>query len=162
HDAEDTFQATFLVLAQKAASIRSPEALPSWLYGVATRLANRTRATVSRRHAREVPLVDTPSRESPDAQRGSEKWCVLSEEISRLPDRSRLPFVLCYLDGKTNEEAARLLKCAAGTVFSRLARARQRLRERLGRRGIAISGAVLATTLSAWRSQAPAAVAAEL
>src|SRR5262245_44770824 len=82
HDAEDTFQATFLVLAQKAASIRSPEALPSWLYGVATRLANRTRATVSRRHAREVPLVDTPSRESPDAQRGSEKWCVLSEEIS--------------------------------------------------------------------------------
>jgi RNA polymerase sigma factor (sigma-70 family) len=162
HDAEDTFQATFLVLAQKAASIRSPEALPSWLYGVATRLANRTRATVSRRHAREGPLVDTPSRESPDAQRGSEMWCALSEEISRLPDRYRLPFVLCYLDGKTNEEAARLLKCAAGTIFSRLARARQRLRERLGRRGIAVSAAVLAMTLSSWRGQAHAAVAAEL
>jgi RNA polymerase sigma factor (sigma-70 family) len=148
HDAEDTFQATFLVLARKAGSIRSPEALPNWLYGVATRLAARNRVLASRRHAREVPLVDAPSREPRGADRKDELWPLLSEEIGRLPDRYRIPFILCYLDGKTNEEAARVLKCAAGTVFSRLARARKRLRERLGRRGVVASGGLLAAALT--------------
>jgi RNA polymerase sigma factor (sigma-70 family) len=161
-DAEDAFQATFLVLARKADSIRSPEALPNWLYGVATRLATRNRAAASRRQAREVALMDPPATEPEGQTPGAEWWPALCEEIGRLPDQYRTPFVLCYLEGKTNEEAARLLKCPTGTVFSRLARARKRLRERLARRGLVISSALLAGTLTALPSDAFAAVSPPL
>jgi RNA polymerase sigma factor (sigma-70 family) len=162
HDAEDTFQATFLVLARKAGSIHSAEALPNWLYGVATRLAMRNRALAGRRRAREVPLVDAlPGKHEDEPQRREMKRLLL-EEIGRLPETYRLPFILCYLDGKTNEEAARQLNCAPGTVFSRLARARKRLRERLGRRGLIISSSLLAATLAALPREASAAVSTPL
>jgi RNA polymerase sigma factor (sigma-70 family) len=161
-NAEDAFQATFLVLARKAGSIRSPEALPNWLFGVATRMATRQRTLAGRRQAREVPLVDSlPTR--PEAmQPRAELWSVLCEEIGRLPERYRIPFILCYLDGETNEEAGRQLKIPAGTVFSRLARARKRLRERLVRRGIAISPVLFAATLAKLPRDLTGDVSAEL
>src|SRR5581483_4911441 len=123
-DAEDAFQATFLVLARKAGSIRKAESLPSWLYGVASRLAGRMRTAARRRQAREVALVETPTSEARPGEGLGDLGPVLFEEIGRLPDKCRVPFVLCYLQGKTNEQAAEQLGCPAGTVFSRLARAR--------------------------------------
>ncbi len=161
-DAEDTFQATFLVLARKAGAVRTPEALSGWLYSVATRLAARNRAQAGRRRAREAPLVDTPADEREGGPQGGELWPLLCEEVGHLPERYRIPFVLCYLEGKTNEEAARQLNCPPGTVFSRLARARQRLRQRLGRRGLVVSSGLLAATLSALPPDAFAAVPAQL
>jgi RNA polymerase sigma factor (sigma-70 family) len=161
-DAEDTFQATFMVLARKASSIRIPEALPSWLYGVASRLAMRSRLATSRRQAQEVPLADLPAKEEGPGSANDDLKPILHEEIGLLPDRYRIPFMLCYMDGKTNEEAARQLGCPPGTVFSRLARARERLRKRLGRRGVAISSGLLAGLLASFPREAAAAVSADL
>jgi RNA polymerase sigma factor (sigma-70 family) len=161
-DAEDALQATFLVLARKAGSIRNPEALPGWLYGVATRLATRIRVTVGRRRAREVPLVEVPAGRLDGELHSGEMRHVLFEEIGRLPERYRVPFVLCYLDGKSNKEAARQLNCAPGTIFSRLARARQRLRDRLEGRGLTVSSALLAATLSSLPDDASAAISTHL
>jgi RNA polymerase sigma factor (sigma-70 family) len=157
-DAEDAFQATFLVLSRKAGSIRSGEALPNWLFNVANRLARRLRTAALRRQAHEVALVEAPLSElEPGGEIGS-LGPILYEEIGRLPDKYRIPLVLCYLEGKTNEQAAQQLGCPAGTVFSRLARARERLRSRLTRRGLAVSSAVLAATLLSLSEQASAAV----
>jgi RNA polymerase sigma factor (sigma-70 family) len=161
-DAEDAFQATFLVLARRADSLYSPAVLPSWLYGVATRLAARIRTASSRRRAREVPLVDpaTPGPQ-PDPDAGDVAR-VLHEEIGQLPEKYRVPVILCYLEGKTNEEAAKLLDCPPGTVFSRLARARGRLRDRLRRRGLVLSTGVLTTALATLPQNARAAVPPQL
>jgi RNA polymerase sigma factor (sigma-70 family) len=157
-DAEDAFQATFLVLARKASCIYSPAVLPSWLYGVATRIAARMRAAGARRRAREVPLVDAATSGPQPGPAAEDVAPVLHEEIGRLPEKYRVPLVLCYLEGKTNEQAARLLACPPGTVFSRLARARERLRDRLRRRGVVIATAVLATALATLPQDARAAV----
>jgi RNA polymerase sigma factor (sigma-70 family) len=157
-DAEDAFQATFLVLSRKAGSIRSAEALPSWLYGVASRLAKRMRAAALRRQAREVALVEPPTSEPGPGEELGDLGPVLHEEIGRLPDKYRLPFVLCYLDGKTNEEAAQELGCPPGTVYSRLARARERLRARLRRRGVVVASGAFAAVLARLTPQASAAV----
>jgi RNA polymerase sigma factor (sigma-70 family) len=157
-DTEDAFQATFLVLSRKAGSIRSAEALPNWLYGVANRLATRMKTAARKRQTREVALVDTPTPEPGLTTELDDLGPVLHEEIGRLPDKYRIPFVLCYLDGMTNEEAARRLGCPPGTVFSRLARAREGLRVRLRRRGLVASGPVLATALLGLSQQASAAV----
>jgi RNA polymerase sigma factor (sigma-70 family) len=150
HDAEDAFQATFLVLVRKAGSLGQPELLGNWLYGVAYRTAVRTRAGESRRRARERPLVeqDLPAAEQVADFVWRDLWPVLDEEVHRLPDKYRVPFVLCYLEGKTNEEAARQLGCPLGTVLSRLARARERLRTRLTGRGLTLSAGLLAALLS--------------
>jgi RNA polymerase sigma factor (sigma-70 family) len=157
-DAEDAFQATFLVLSSKAGSIRSGEALPNWLFNVATRLARRLRAATQRRRAHEVALVEpVPSKPEPRGE-SDNLGSILYEEIGRLPDKYRLPFILCYLRGRTNVQAAQQLGCPLGTVFSRLARARERLRDRLTRRGLVISGAVLAAALLRLSEQARAAV----
>jgi RNA polymerase sigma factor (sigma-70 family) len=157
-DAEDAFQATFLVLARRAGAIRSAEALPNWLYGIAARLATRMKTAVRRRQTREVALVDPPMSEpEPDAEL-EDLGLVLHEEIGRLPDKYRIPFVLCYLDGKTNEEAAQQLGFPTGTVFSRLARARERLRLQLKRRGVVLSSAALAAVLLSLSERASAAV----
>jgi RNA polymerase sigma factor (sigma-70 family) len=161
-DAEDAFQATFVVLARKADSIRQPEALSGWLYGVACRLATRLRRATAKRQAREVPLVTPPVAVSAQEHPSDDIAPVLHEEISQLPEHYRLPVVLCYLHGKTNEEAARVLGCAPGTVFSRLARARERLRDRLKRRGLPISMGLLVAALTALPEQTPAAVPPEL
>jgi RNA polymerase sigma factor (sigma-70 family) len=157
-DAEDAFQATFLVLARKAGSIRSAEALPNWLYGVANRLATRMKTAARKRQTREVALVDTATSELGPGGELDDLGPVLHEEIGRLPDKYRIPFVLCYLDGMTNEEAARQLGCPPGTVFSRLARAREGLRARLRRRGVMVASGALAAALVGLSRQASAAV----
>jgi RNA polymerase sigma factor (sigma-70 family) len=147
HDAEDAFQATFLMLVREAGAIGRREAVGSWLYRVAFRTALRARALAGRRAAREGALPDVPApEETPDAV-WADLRLVLDEEVSGLPAKYRAPFVLCYVDGKTNEEAARELGWPKGTVLSRLAWARERLRARLTRRGLAVSGGFLVAGL---------------
>ncbi|HEY7155687.1 MAG TPA: RNA polymerase sigma factor, partial [Gemmataceae bacterium] len=149
HDIEDAFQATFLVLARQAGSIRKQESLGCWLHSVARRVASKLRASALRR-----PLVDRrPSRRT-CAEPGFEVVArelqeVLDEELQRLPDKYRLPLVLCYLEGRTHEEASRELGWPVGTVKGRLARARDLLRGRLTRRGLTLSAEALATFLAA-------------
>jgi RNA polymerase sigma factor (sigma-70 family) len=155
-DVEDAFQATFLVLARKAGSVRKRESVRSWLYGVARRVAVRAREHVEQR--REKERLGPPP--SPDRAADAAEWAdvrpILDEEIDRLPEKYRLPVILCYLDGRTNEEAARQLGCPKGTVATRLARARERLRGRLVRRGVALPAGTLAGLLAS--EAAPAAV----
>jgi RNA polymerase sigma factor (sigma-70 family) len=139
HDAEDAFQATFLVFARRAAAIRKRACLASWLHGVAYRVAMKAKVQTARRHVRQLPLQETAMVQTTPDFLWQDLRPVLDEEIDRLPKKYRQPFVLCYLEGKTNEEAARLLGCARGTIFSRLAWARRRLSKRLTRRGIVLS-----------------------
>ncbi|HKB35354.1 MAG TPA: efflux RND transporter periplasmic adaptor subunit [Gemmataceae bacterium] len=146
-DAEDAFQATFLVLVRKAASVIRREAVGGWLYRVAHRVALRARSVLARRAVREQPGVDRLAAPACDEPAWDDLRRVLDEEIDRLPSRQRTAFVLCCLEGKTSEEAARELGCPLGTVSSRLTRARDRLRVRLARRGLAPSAGVLATAL---------------
>ncbi len=155
-DAEDAFQATFLTLARKAASVGKREALGSWLYKVAYRVAVRARSAAARR-ARAAPPPPCAAAGGDDpatAAAWREVRPVLDEEVSRLPDRYRAAFVLCHLEGKTNEEAARELGCPAGTVYSRLARARERLRGRLERRGLGLPACTLAAAAVPLAAQA--------
>jgi RNA polymerase sigma factor (sigma-70 family) len=145
-DAEDAFQATFLVLARKAGSIGRRAALGSWLYKVAYRVALRARAQAVQRARREQPdpALDGPARLDGVSWELSE---LLKAEIEHLPARYREPFLLCCLEGKTQREAARQLNCPEGTIASRLAWARQRLRERLRQRGWVLSAGLLAMLL---------------
>jgi len=148
HDAEDAFQATFLVLVRKAGSLRERDLLGNWLYGVAYRIAVRVRANNSRRQAVETLDADRVAGAAGPAPAEQELRWLLQEELSRLPDKYRQPVVLCYLEGQTNEEAARRLSWPVGTVKGRLARARDLLRRRLTRRGVTLSSAALAAALS--------------
>jgi RNA polymerase sigma factor (sigma-70 family) len=159
HDAEDAFQAAFLVLARKAGSIRQPDALGNWLYGVAYRTALEARARAARRRIRERELVEEPGVDPSNDIEWSDLHAVVDDEIRRLPQKYRAPFVLCYLEGRTNEEAARLLRCPKGTILSQLAWARERLRGRLLRRGVALPAAGVSVVLSA--SSLSAAVPAD-
>ena len=142
HDAEDAFQATFLVLVRKAGSIRAPGSLGPWLCGVAYRTALKAKAHALKRQKLEKPLVDVAAPAVRDSEILDDLRAVLDEEVNCLPAKYRVPFVLCYMQGKTNAEAAQMLGCAQGTIFSRLAWARERLRKRLGRRLALASGAV--------------------
>jgi RNA polymerase sigma factor (sigma-70 family) len=142
-DAEDAFQATFLVLARKAHSIRRRESIDSWLFGVAYRVAQKARSEAIRRHIHERRAVPRSASDPLDAVMWHDLRPLLDEAIHSLPEKYRLPFILCHLQGKTNEEAARQLRCPLGTVLSRLARARQLLRSRLSRRGFVLSTGVL-------------------
>jgi RNA polymerase sigma factor (sigma-70 family) len=159
-DAEDAFQATFLVLAQKAGAIAKQESVGSWLHGVAYRVAVRARGADARRRAAERRCLPPLPLDSLQEVIWRDLGLILDEEVLRLPARSRAPFVLCYLEGKTNEEAARLLGCPKGTVLSRLARARRLLRARLARRGLVLSAGLFAPMLSL--KAAPAAMPAAL
>jgi RNA polymerase sigma factor (sigma-70 family) len=147
-DAEDAFQATFLVLFRKAGSISKRESLGSWLYSVAYRNARKAQGKRARRQMRETGLSDDPAAEAPPPGLEPEVRALLDEEVNRLPDKYRLPFVFCYFEGKTNEQAAQQLGCALGTVQSRLSRARDRLRSRLTRRGLAFPAALVAAVLA--------------
>ena len=124
HDAEDAFQATFLVLVRRAASIASPELLANWLYGVAHQTAIKARATVAKRKMRERQVTEMPEPAAVEQNLWNDLQPLLDQELSRLPDKYRGVIVLCDLEGKTRKEAAGQLGCAEGTVASRLARAR--------------------------------------
>jgi RNA polymerase sigma factor (sigma-70 family) len=152
-DAEDAFQASFLVLASKVASIDERQLVGSWLYTVAYRIALKARAAAARRQGRErqVALSVASAGDEPDPDHVE---CVVDEEVNRLPEKYRVPVVLCYFGGNNYIEAARLLGCPAGTLSARLARARDLLRDRLRRRGLAFATCCLAAPLG--ESAAPA------
>ncbi len=160
HDAEDAFQATFLILAKKAHTIHKTQSLASWLYKVAYRIALRARADISRRRTQEKAVILSlpPAEPAEPAQR--ELGALLDEEVQRLPEKYRVPVTLCYLQGQTNEEAAQQLSCPTGTVKIRLMRARDLLRKRLTRRGIGLTIAGLTALLL--ENTATAAAPAEL
>jgi RNA polymerase sigma factor (sigma-70 family) len=160
HDAEDAFQAAFLALARKAASVRRHRSVAAWLHTVAHRVALRARKAAARRAAVALGLADVEPPRGPaeDALR-RDLAAVLDEEVSRLPGTYRAAVVLCYLEGKTYREAARQLGLSVGTLSARLTRARALLRKRLVHRGVGVSGAVLAALLGEQAaSAAPAAL----
>jgi RNA polymerase sigma factor (sigma-70 family) len=141
HDAEDAFQATFLLLVRKAGSLRRPALLGNWLYGVAYRTALKARASRARR-AKEGCLAEVAT-VVPDNLVWRDLRPILDDAINELPSRYRVPVVLCYLQGLTQAQAAREIGCPEGTVATRLARARQRLRRRLAKHGLGVTaGAV--------------------
>lgn len=147
-DAEDAFQATFIALARKAGSIKDRRVLARWLYEVAYRIAVRAKTNAVRNRMRERQGAEMSVRAAQNEAGWNELRPVLHEELSRLPDKYRTPVVLCYLEGKTNEEAAELLRWPVGTVKGRLSRAREMLRSRLASRGLALSAAFLVTSFS--------------
>ncbi len=153
-DVEDAFQATFLVLVRKARSISKRQALGSWLYKVAYRVALGAKIGSDRRAAREVPLSDVPAVESDAVWRDLAP--LLDEGVSRLPEKYRTPFILCYFQGKSLEETAALLGCPKGTIGTRLARARERLRKDFAARGLSVGAAALAVALSEKAARATA------
>jgi RND family efflux transporter MFP subunit len=155
-DVEDAFQATFLVLARKARSLARPNLLAHWLHGVARRTAQKAKVRTARRHARQGPLVEIATPDTTTPATWADVRPVLDEEIARLPERYRVPFILCYLEGRTNGDAARLMGCPEGTIASRLAWARQRLRCRLTRRGVTPSAGPWAAILSGKATMTPA------
>jgi RNA polymerase sigma factor (sigma-70 family) len=144
-DAEDACQAAFLILARRAASIRKRGSVGSWLHGVAYRVAGRLRRDRGRRSAREKPLHDVAQADTSAEVTWREVRAVLDEELRRLPESFRAPLVLCYLEGRTRDEAAAELGWKASTLKGRLERGRELLRARLGRRGLSLSAALLAS-----------------
>jgi RNA polymerase sigma factor (sigma-70 family) len=148
HDAEDAFQATFLVLVRKAARIASRELLANWLYGVAHQTALNARAMVARRKGRERQVAEMPEPAVAERELWRDLQPLLDDELSRLPDKYRVVIVLCDLEGKTRKEAARQLGRPEGTVAGQLARARVMLAKRLAQRGVALSGGALAVVLA--------------
>ncbi len=141
-EAEDAFQAAFLVLARNAGSIRKRPSLSAWLYGVAYKVAARLRGRSERRRTRERPGFDLTSLPAAGEAINPDLRPVMHEEIRRLPEKYRAPVVLCYLEGKTNEEAAEQLSWPVGTVKARLSRARDMLRSRLARRDMGAAAAL--------------------
>jgi RNA polymerase sigma factor (sigma-70 family) len=148
HDAEDAFQATFIVLVRKAASVRRHESVGSWLYGVAYRTALEAKGRLARRRVRERQVRDMPEPTAEPEAELRELLPVLDRELSHLPERLRSAVVLCDLEGKTRGEAARLLGVPEGTLSGRLTTARRLLAKRLARYGPAFAGAALATALA--------------
>ncbi len=154
HHAEDAFQAVFLVLAQKARSIRDADVLGNWLYGVAVRTCRHAKVKIALRRKNEE-AASMLNATSGDAVLSAEQTFLaceqaeaLHDEIERLPRAFRLPIILCYLEGLTIHEAARRLRCSHGTVRSRIARAREKLRRGLTRRGVALPATALAVGLT--------------
>jgi RNA polymerase sigma factor (sigma-70 family) len=156
-DVEDAFQATFLVLVQKAHSIRRRDSLASWLHGVAYRCAARVRAANLRRERHEARATPATPAGPPDLP-WREVRQAIDEELALLPEKYRAPLVLCYLRGMTQCEAARELGWGAGVLRGRLDRGRERLRARLARRGLALSAGLMATALTAEAAATPAAL----
>jgi RNA polymerase sigma factor (sigma-70 family) len=147
-DTEDAFQAAFLVLARRAAAVRKADSLGSWLHGVAYRVAANLRRDLARRRARESVVADPPDSAAAAEVSWLDVRVALDEELARLPERFRAPLVLCYLEGKTCDEAARELGWSVGTLRGRLERGRDLLRSRLTRRGLALSAALLGAALT--------------
>src|SRR5262249_37338659 len=158
-DAPDAFQATFLLLAQKASGLREQASVSSWLYGVAYRTALKARTAAARRRAREarapVRTVGDPLAEMTVL----EAQGMVDEELARLPDKYRAPLVLCCLEGLARDEAAQRLGVPPASLKSRLERARELLRSRLARRGLALPAGFLAVELLGTPSQAAVSAA---
>lgn len=148
HDAEDAFQATFLVLARKAASILPRRKLGNWLYGVAYQTSIKARAKRAKRRDREAQVSNAPEPMAASDDRLGELAESLDRELSRLPEKYRIPIVLCDLEGRDHREAANQLGWPVGTVSSRLSRARAMLAGRLSRRGLSLSAGSLALLLA--------------
>jgi RNA polymerase sigma factor (sigma-70 family) len=148
HDAEDAWQAAFLVLARKAATIWRKDALGAWLHGVAYHVATNLRRDLARRGAHEVPLREVGQADAAGDMTWRELRTVLDEELARLPEHLRAPLVLCYLEGRTRDEAARQLGWSLGTFRGRLERGRGLLGARLRRRGLDLSALLVAAALS--------------
>ncbi|HEV3167649.1 MAG TPA: RNA polymerase sigma factor [Isosphaeraceae bacterium] len=147
HDAQDAFQAAFMVLARKASSIRSRDSMASWLYGVAYRVSACARAAAARRRRHEKRAAEQAA-QAVNEHEFDEFGPRLHEELNRLPEKFRAPVVLCYLEGLTHDQAAQQLRLPVGTVHSRLTRARELLRQRLTRRGIAANEATFTAALA--------------
>ncbi|QDU19084.1 sigma-70 family RNA polymerase sigma factor [Urbifossiella limnaea] len=158
-DADDAFQAVFLVLSRRAAALRGVRSVAGWLHGTAVRVALKARTREARRRARERKAALMRPTDTPAADDWDDIAAVLDGELDRLGARYRDPVVLCCVEGRSREEAARLLGWPEGTVNGRLARAKALLRDRLARRGVGCSVAGLTTLLSA---RAAVAVPAEL
>jgi RNA polymerase sigma factor (sigma-70 family) len=154
HAAEDAFQATFLVLLRKAPSLTCYQPLGGWLYRVAYRLALRARGNEARRRQREVIAARNQATSEDSTSTQSDLVVALEEELQKLPEKHRTPLVLCYLEGKTSEQAAELLGCPRGSVSARLAQARDRLRSCLARRGFTEGSASIATVLATATTEA--------
>jgi RNA polymerase sigma factor (sigma-70 family) len=146
-DADDAFQATFLVLARKAGSVRKADSLAGWLHRVARRVAVQAKAEAARRRAYERRSASMKAVEVERQEGSPEGWPELHEAIARLPERYREPVVLCYLEGFTTDEASLRIGCPQGTILSRLSRARERLRRQLERCSPASPMALLTTAL---------------
>ena len=157
-NAEDAFQATFVVLARKAATIAPREAVGSWLHGVAVRTAREARAMAAKRLAREIPVAHPPEAARPDPE-PDDRVALIHEELAEMPDKFRTLLVLCDLRGEPQTGVAARLGLPVGTVYSRLARARKLLATRLRSRGLALSAAGLAV---AFGQSASARVPADL
>ncbi|MGP0066676.1 MAG: sigma-70 family RNA polymerase sigma factor [Isosphaeraceae bacterium] len=159
NDAEDAFQATFLVLFRKAGGLRSAGSLASWLYRVAYRIAIRANALAARRRERswedEAMAAEAASSKKAEADPDRELLPMIHQEIDRLPDRYRAPIALCYLEGLSYEDVARQLGWPIGTVGSRLARARELLKSRLARRGVTATSGAIAALLAREAAAAP-------
>jgi RNA polymerase sigma-70 factor (ECF subfamily) len=142
-DAEDAFQATFLVLARRAATLDGRGPLGNWLYAVAYRTAVKVRQNAARRRARELQVIHMSTVPIVPASEEEEEWSdlrpLLDRELNQLPEKYRAPLVLCYLEGKTQEQAARELGWPTGSMSRRMNRARDLLQKRLARRGLAFS-----------------------
>ena len=148
HDAEDAFQATFLVLVRKATSVVPRERVANWLYGVARQTALQARRNTARRRAREKQVTDMPEPAVAEQDLWRDLQPLLDHELSRLPDAYREVIVLSDLEGKTRKEVARQLGLPEGTVGSRLARARAMLAKRLTRQGVTLAGGILGAVLA--------------
>jgi RNA polymerase sigma factor (sigma-70 family) len=147
HDAEDAFQATYLVLVRKATSIVPRHMVGNWLHGVALQTALKARATTARRNKREMQLIDLPEKPATAQEPHRDLQSLLDEELKRLPNRYRAVIILCDLEGKTRKEAAEQLECPEGTVAGHLVRARAMLAKRLARHGLMVSEGTLVSML---------------
>jgi RNA polymerase sigma factor (sigma-70 family) len=160
HDAEDAFQATFLVLSHKASSVKKRESIGSWLFGVANHAATDLKRKSARRRCHESKDVQPAVTDPLSALTLREAQAILNEELARLPEKYRAPLVLCGLEGLTRDETAKQLGLPLGTLKSRLEQARRQLRVRLAARGLTLSGAFAASVFS--EQMASAALAAGL
>ncbi len=148
HDAEDAFQATFLVLARKASSVKQPQRLANWLHGVALRTAMKAKTMTAKRRGREKQVTDMPEPEAAQQDQWRDLQPLLDQELNGLPENYRLPILLCDLEGKSIKEAAQQLGWPQGTLAGRLARGRKMLAKRLANRGVVLSAGSLAAVVS--------------